>query len=71
MVAVPSRKRAQAEYELLNDLGAPPGELLERWYNYLWGLGVDEQWLVFWKATLSPKDVRDVALVAAGAKLLN
>ena len=47
---------------MLNRMDVPPGQHLDRWYNFLWGLGVDEQWLIFWKATLSPDDFRDVAL---------
>jgi len=52
-------------------MDVPPGEHLDRWYNFLWGLGVDEQWLIFWKATLSPDDFRDVALVAGLAKCMS
>ncbi|MDA9981693.1 hypothetical protein N9H39_02945 [Gammaproteobacteria bacterium] len=62
--AVPSKQRAQLEYALLNKMDAPPGEHLDRWYSFQWGLGVDGQWLIFWKATLSPDDFRDVALVS-------
>jgi len=69
--AVASRERAQAEYEILNNLDVLPGELPDRWYNYLWGLGVDEQWLVFWKSTLSPTNFRDVALVTGLATLMS
>jgi hypothetical protein len=52
-------------------MNVPPGEHIDRWYNFLWGLGVDEQWLIFWKATLSPDDFRDVALVAGLAKCMS
>ena len=62
--AVPSKQRAQLEYDLLNRMDVPLGEHLDRWYNFLWSLGMDEQRLVFWKATLSPDDFHDVALVA-------
>ncbi len=69
--AVPSKQRPQLEYDLLNRMDVPPGEHLDRWYNFLWGLGVDEQWLIFWKATLSPDDFRDVAFVAGLAKCMS
>jgi len=69
--AVPSKIRAQLEYDLLNRMDVPPGEHLDRWHNFLWGLGVDEQWLIFWKATLSPDDFRDLALVAGLAKCMS
>jgi hypothetical protein len=62
--SVASRQRARVEHEFLNDMDVAPGEHHDRWFNYLWGLGVDEAWLVFWSNTLSSEDFRDVALVA-------
>lgn len=48
---VATRDRANYENDLLNKLGIPPGEHLERWYNFLWGEGLDETWINFWKRT--------------------
>ena len=62
--SVATRRRARIEHEFLDGMGVPAGEHLDRWYHYLWGLGVDESWLSFWSNALSSEDFRDVALVA-------